>query len=179
MTRPIRPLTARLVCQKHGLEAAGTATATAEAAGAAGGCGRVAARASELPIGRQSQDRGRHQIESSLSGFGVLVPKIFFACGALLGRLRRAATAPAAGSRPLADAHMVSLPVGVRVPTHCKVDTLCVRLPEGGAVGFRYVGEGLFARLPRVSSNSRARPWRSGRGAPLGAPFRGRICSPF
>ena len=50
----------------------------------------MAARASELPIGRQSQVRGRHQIESSFSGFGVLGPKIFSACGALLGRLRRA-----------------------------------------------------------------------------------------
>ena len=77
----------------------------------------MAARTRELPISRQSQVRGRHQMETSFSGFGVPGSKIFFACGALLGRLQRAATAPAAGSRPLTEEHMVSLPVGVSVPT--------------------------------------------------------------
>ena len=44
-------------------------------------------------------------------------PKIFSACGALLGRLRRAGTGPTAGSRPLTRVRMVRLPVGVRAST--------------------------------------------------------------
>ena len=74
-------------------------------------------RAAFFAIGRRCRSSRERPILMIFAYFAPQIPKIFSACGALLGRLRRAATAPPAGSRPLTEERMVRLSAAVQAPT--------------------------------------------------------------